>query len=130
MRKKLIGILAVTLTLSVNSMCVYAAGMGHANKFADTDKNGICDNYSENYNFTDVDTDGACDNCGNNFVDANEDGICGNYNGNGNKGGQNAGNGHDYADNDNDGVCDNYTTDKQKQRGTGRGNGCGSRCGQ
>lgn len=90
MKKLLIGIAAMTFTVSIGTTTAFAAGNGWGRNFIDADNDGICDNCglgmcAMGAGFVDADGDGICDNYGTDryrrgigFVDADGDGICDN----------------------------------------------------
>ena len=71
-------IMALVVVLALSIMAVPAFAAGNRPNFADTDNDGVCDNYVENgcgmqpgcgmargSYFVDADNDGVCDNMGN-----------------------------------------------------------------
>ena len=118
-KKAVVGILAVSMVVSVGAVSAFAAGTGR--NFADADGNGVCDNYSVEQTVSRA--AGALQKgSGQNFVDADNDGICDNYavgQATGQETASSLNRGQNYVDEDNDGVCDNY----DPSRTTGRGKG-------
>ena len=118
-KKAVVGILAVSMVVSVGAVSAFAAGTGR--NFADADGNGVCDNYSVEQTVSRA--AGALQKgSGQNFVDADNDGICDNYavgQATGQETASSLNRGQNYVDEDNDGVCDNY----DPSRTTGRGRG-------
>lgn len=110
MKKLLIGIAAMTFTVSIGTTTAFAAGNGWGRNFIDADNDGICDYYNTSCPFIDSNGDGICDNCGlgmcamgAGFVDADGDGICDNY------GTDRCRRGIGFVDADGDGICDHIT---------------------
>lgn len=88
-KKAGIGILAAAMVLLLGTTSAFAAGHRNGRRFADADRNGVCDNAGTVCCCIDLDNDGICDNCAGssftpngcvrNYVDLNGDGICDHY---------------------------------------------------
>lgn len=110
-KKVLIGFVATSLILSLETMSAFAAVPAGGRNSINSDNSRLC-----NY-------------CGSEcqFIDEDGDGICDNYSNQKNCG---KGLGLGYIDEDGDGVCDNYVSGRRGGRGgcgVGRGRGCGRR---
>ena len=70
-KKAAIGVLASVMMLSIGGISAFASGSEARRNFADTNNDGVCDNYA---------TGGSSQNeSGKNFVDDDNEGVCDNY---------------------------------------------------
>lgn len=84
MRTVSLGILAITIALSIIVPNSLKAAPEVRQNYTDLDNNGVCDYYDNNCGYTH--NNGICDgycttnpDCGRYFTDADDDGICDNY---------------------------------------------------
>lgn len=77
-KKAVVGVLAVSMALSMGATSAFAAGTGNRRNFVDTDGDGICDHYTTRQT-TSQEVNFSQNGRGRNFVDADGDGICDNY---------------------------------------------------